>query len=45
MQDALDSVRRFHARMDAPISSTPTLLACDQTAATALAEQVSALRQ
>ena len=43
MQDALDSVRQFHATMNAPVSSTPTLLACDKTAAAVLAERVDAL--
>ncbi|WP_339912349.1 nucleoside triphosphate pyrophosphohydrolase family protein [Symmachiella dynata] len=43
MQDALDSVRQFHARMDAPISLSPTLLACDRNAAAVLAELVSTL--
>lgn len=43
MQDALDCVREFHAEMHAPISPCPTLLACDRTAATTIAERVSDL--
>ena len=43
MQDALNCVCEFHAKMNAPISPCPTLLACDRTAAVALAERVSAL--
>ena len=43
MQDALDSVHKFHVAMNAPISPTPTLLAYDQTSAATLAEQVKTL--
>ncbi|WP_339911530.1 hypothetical protein [Symmachiella dynata] len=43
MQDALDSVREFHTKMNAPFSSNPTLLPSDRTAAAALAEKVSVL--
>jgi len=43
MQDAFNSVRQFHAAMNAPISAIPTLLACDPNAAAALAERVKTL--
>ena len=43
MQDALDSVRQFHIAMNAPISTSPTLLACDKAATTALAERIDSL--
>ena len=43
MQDAFDSVRQFHVAMNAPVSARPMLLACEQTAASALAERVKTL--
>lgn len=43
MQNALDSVRQFHAKMNAPISSSPMLLPCNKTAVTDLAQQVGTL--
>lgn len=43
MHDALNCVREFHAKMNAPISPHPTLLTCNRTAAAALAARVSAM--
>ncbi|QDT50517.1 Phosphoribosyl-ATP pyrophosphohydrolase [Symmachiella dynata] len=43
MQDALDSVRQFHAAMNAPISPHPTLLTCDRNTAVTCAKRVNAL--
>ena len=43
MQDALNSVRQFHAAMNAPIFTYPNLLPCDRNAAAALAERVGTL--
>tara|TARA_R110002096_G_scaffold40335_1_gene109737 strand:+ start:2917 stop:3390 length:474 start_codon:yes stop_codon:yes gene_type:complete len=43
MQDALDFIRQFHTKMDAPISLNPTLLACDRNASFALADRVSTM--
>jgi predicted HAD superfamily Cof-like phosphohydrolase len=43
VQDTLDSVRQFHAAMNAPISPYPTLLPCVRNAAAAIAERVNSL--
>jgi len=43
LRESLELVRQFHAAMNAPISSRPTLLDCNKSAAASLAEHINTL--
>jgi len=43
LDNFFESVRQFHATINAPISSKPTLLDCNKTAADSLAKQLNSL--
>ena len=43
MQDAIDKVREFHRQIGAPVSSSPTLLPCNQEDAEEIGNQLRGL--